>query len=48
MKVDPAELNDLAEKEPEKMQELIEHWEEYYAQTGMFDPGHEFVYVKYC
>ena len=48
MQKDPAELNDLAKREPEILQRLIEHWEVYYAQTGMFDPGHEFGIVKFA
>ncbi|KAH8630857.1 alkaline phosphatase-like protein [Alternaria alternata] len=45
---DPAEMHDLAEKEPQKLEEMVAHWETYYAETGMFDYGHEFGYVKYC
>ncbi|KAF9879041.1 Arylsulfatase [Colletotrichum karsti] len=44
---DPGEIHDLADSEPEILQKLVEHWEVYYAETGMFDPGHEFPYVKY-
>ena len=40
MVIDAAELNDLAEKEPAVLSELIRHWEIYYAETGMTDlPG---------
>ncbi|KAM6521547.1 hypothetical protein FSOLCH5_006301 [Fusarium solani] len=42
MKNDPGELNDLAEAQPEILERLIKHWEIYYAETGMFDPGHDF------
>lgn len=45
---DPGEIHDLAEKEPKILGRLIAHWETYYAETGMFDVGHEFKYVKYC
>lgn len=45
---DPAEIHDLAEKEPQKLEEMVAHWETYYAETGMFDYGHEFGYIKYC
>lgn len=45
---DPGELHDLAETEPEILQRLIRHWEVYYAETGMFDPGQEFNMVKYA
>ena len=43
---DPGEIKDLAETELEKLETLIEHWEAYYAQTGMFDVEQEFRYVK--
>lgn len=45
---DPGEVHDLAEKEPAKLEELVKHWETYYAETGMFDPDHEFPMVKYA
>ncbi|OAL54227.1 arylsulfatase [Pyrenochaeta sp. DS3sAY3a] len=45
---DPGEIHDLATKETKKLAELVAHWEIYYAETGMFDYGHEFGYVKYC
>jgi arylsulfatase len=45
---DPGEIHDLAEEEPKKLGEMVAHWETYYAETGMFDYGHEFGYVKYC
>ncbi|KAB2106460.1 Arylsulfatase [Alternaria gaisen] len=45
---DPAWINDLAEKEPQKLEEMVAHRETYYAETGMFDYGYEFGYVKYC
>ncbi|KAM0327109.1 hypothetical protein ACHAQA_006237 [Verticillium albo-atrum] len=44
---DPGEMNDLAEVEPGVLARLVEHWEVYYAETGMFDPGHEFPITKY-
>lgn len=43
---DPGELNDLADAEPEILERLMRHWEEYYAQTGMFEPEQEFPMVK--
>lgn len=46
MEKDPGEVNDLAEAEPEILKKLVAHWEVYYAETGMFDPGHEFAMVK--
>lgn len=44
---DPGEIHDLAESEAEVLSRLIEHWETYYAETGMYDPGDEFGFVKY-
>lgn len=44
---DQGEVHDRAEEEPEILAKLVEHWEVYYAETGMFDPGHEFAMVKY-
>lgn len=32
---DPAEMHDLSGKEPEVMKRLLDHWEQYYAETGM-------------
>ncbi|KAJ5933971.1 hypothetical protein N7454_006300 [Penicillium verhagenii] len=32
---DPAESNDLAEAQPDVLSRLIEHWEKYFAETGM-------------
>lgn len=32
---DPGETTDLAKKHPDKLQELIKHWEEYAAETGV-------------
>ncbi|KAJ0353890.1 hypothetical protein COL154_011991 [Colletotrichum chrysophilum] len=32
---DPAEMNDVSDKEPEVMRRLVNHWERYYAETGM-------------
>lgn len=46
LKDDPAELQDLADVETQKLETLIQHWEAYYAQTGMFDINQEFKYVK--
>ncbi|KAM0429235.1 hypothetical protein ACHAPT_006449 [Fusarium lateritium] len=42
LKNDPGELHDLAESRPHVLERLIKHWEIYYAETGMFDPGHDF------
>ncbi|KAJ6014402.1 sulfatase PB10D8.02c [Penicillium herquei] len=46
MEADPAELNDLSETEKEVMDRLIEHWERYYAETGMVQPPGEFAFAK--
>lgn len=43
---DPGEVHDLAESETETLEKLVEHWETYYAETGMFEVGHEFGMVK--
>ncbi|KAI0483332.1 arylsulfatase [Xylariaceae sp. FL0804] len=43
---DPAESADLAAAEPDRMRELIKCWEEYYAETGMFDYPFEFALAK--
>lgn len=32
---DPAEMHDLSETEPQVLARLIEHWERYFAETGM-------------
>ncbi|KAF4828386.1 putative sulfatase [Colletotrichum tropicale] len=32
---DPTEMNDVSDKEPEVMRRLVNHWERYYAETGM-------------
>jgi arylsulfatase len=31
---DPGEVHDLAEENPEKLAELLAHWEEYVVETG--------------
>lgn len=35
MRVDRSEQTDLADKHPDVLEKLIEHWEVYYAETGM-------------
>ena len=35
---DPAELNDLSEKYPEKLAEMVAHWDEYVEETGLVIP----------
>lgn len=35
---DPGEIHDLAEKEPQVLTQLLEEWERYFTETGMFDP----------
>lgn len=39
---DPGETVDLAEKEEGVLEDLVRHWEVYYAETGMFTPDHVF------
>ena len=39
VKTDPGELHDLSKKEPAIMADLMEEWNIYYAETGMFDLG---------
>lgn len=46
VEADPAESQDLAAQQPELMKEMIAHWEEYYAETGMIDYPFEFVVAK--
>lgn len=46
LKNDPGELHDLADNNPDIMDRLINLWEIYYSETGMFDPGHEFGVTK--
>lgn len=43
---DPGELEDLAETKPEILKGLITDWEQYYAETGMFDTKTEFNVIK--
>lgn len=45
LSVDPGEIHDLAAKELDILAKLVQHWETYYTETGMFDYGHEFPYV---
>lgn len=35
-----------AEVHPEILARLVQHWETYYTETGMFDPGHAFPHVQ--
>ncbi|CAH0045645.1 unnamed protein product [Clonostachys solani] len=44
---DPGEVHDVSLAEPEILKRLIELWEVYYAETGMFDPGQDFRMVKH-
>ncbi|KXH55495.1 arylsulfatase [Colletotrichum salicis] len=32
---DPTKMNDVSDKEPQVMRRLVDHWERYYAETGM-------------
>ncbi|EXJ80886.1 arylsulfatase [Capronia epimyces CBS 606.96] len=42
---DPGEMHDKADDEPDILEILVKHWEQYYTETGMFDYGHVFPYV---
>ncbi|KAJ6071762.1 hypothetical protein N7499_009776 [Penicillium canescens] len=35
VETDPAEIHDLAQSEPGVLARLVQHWEQYYAETGM-------------
>ncbi|KAJ5749000.1 uncharacterized protein N7511_010696 [Penicillium nucicola] len=35
VETDPAEIHDLAVSEPDTLARLVQHWEQYYAETGM-------------
>ncbi|KAF2089292.1 putative arylsulfatase [Saccharata proteae CBS 121410] len=35
---DPGEIRNLASEEPELLQSLLEEWEKYFTETGMFNP----------
>lgn len=37
LRKDPGETDDLAEKEPEKLSEMLEHWAIYVAETGLIE-----------
>lgn len=43
---DPAEIHDKAKEEPAALAEMIQHWNVYYSETGMFDPEVTFHVVK--
>ncbi|KAL5905970.1 hypothetical protein ACKVV1_010383 [Pyricularia oryzae] len=43
---DPGELHDAAESEPELLEKMIEHWETYLAETGLYDPGVTSAFTK--
>lgn len=36
---DPAESNDLSKQNPEKLTEMILHWNEYVVETGLILPN---------
>ena len=46
MDKDPGEIHDKAKDEPEIMARLIEHWNVYYNEVGMFDPDVTYNVVK--
>ncbi len=37
VQADPGELHDKAKEEPDILNRLIDHWEQYFAETGMMD-----------
>jgi hypothetical protein len=37
LKKDPGELNDLGNKHPQKLEELIARWEQYEEENGVLD-----------
>ncbi|CCE78565.1 Piso0_001191 [Millerozyma farinosa CBS 7064] len=39
IKQDPGEVHDLSQQEPAKLEELLVHWVEYVAETGMVEIG---------
>lgn len=44
---DPGEIHDLADEKPDVLERMVQHWETYYAETGMFEPGQDFPMIKY-
>jgi arylsulfatase len=46
LEADPSEQKDLALEQPLKVKELLECWEAYYAETGMFDYPFEFTMAR--
>ncbi len=43
---DPGEGNNLAEKEREMLKMLVQHWETYYTETGLFMEQEQFYINK--
>ncbi|KAI1338712.1 putative arylsulfatase [Xylariaceae sp. FL0016] len=41
LSVDHGELHDLSEEQPQILRQLMEDWEKYYQETGMYDPDVE-------
>lgn len=39
---DPGEIHDLSEQKPKKLEELLNHWVDYVAETGLIELGSEF------
>ncbi|KAL1856886.1 hypothetical protein VTK73DRAFT_8218 [Phialemonium thermophilum] len=46
VEADPGELHDKASEQPELLARLIQHWNVYYNEVGMFDPDVTFHVVK--
>lgn len=46
IKKDPGETRDLSQQNPELLQELLNHWAEYVAETGLIEFGSDFYYSE--
>lgn len=46
MEKDPGEIHNRAKDEPEVLQRLVQHWNVYYSEVGMFDPDVTYHVVK--
>lgn len=42
IKKDPGEVHDIADEEPAKLNELLDHWAEYVAETGLIEINKDF------
>lgn len=46
MEADPGEIHDKSSEEPEILKRLVQHWNVYYNEVGMFDPDVTYHVVK--